>query len=376
MGTIAPNSGPPSTIFQMLPAEWQNMGTKVVYIGVDGSFWNLNGNYAGKEGLTLAPKMTGFMHTPFKSIFSEGPYQVGAIYERTDYLKRQINLGVQVGVAYCGGADASTWRYRMLEQKWWRAWSASQDGYLGCYTRTHGWRFLRVRLAEEPKTPFELDPAAFNNNFMQWDLVIVALQPYWTARMLTATWTNNGTTGTDVATIEYLLENVVNQFLGALGLLSLVPGDGLLQPGSNVGKYTFSIWNNGDQAAWPKFLVSCPNGGQVWIQDGIGGNMIPLPLIQASTGTALIDTDPTTRALTAATDPTDTLLNQILSNSQLLEIILDATGNSDKPLWQQFQYFFTTPVPASTQANLTVYNSDPDGSVTVLMPQLFDKAYG
>lgn len=371
-GTIPPNSGPPSTIFGMLPPAWRNTATKIVYIGVDGSYWNLAGNYAGKEGLTLAPHLAGLMHVPFKSIFSEGPYQVGGVYERTDYLKRQISCGVQVGVDY--GPDTSSWRYRMLEQKWWRAWSAEADGYLGCYTRTHGWRFLRVRLAEEPKTPFEIEPTAFDNNFMQWDMVIVALQPYWQKKMQTASWANHSSTSTALEDIENLLENIVNQFLGALGLLSLEPNDGLLQPGKDIGSTTFTVWNNGDQKAWPKFLVSAP--GQAWIQDGVGGNMIPLPLLTAADGTCLVDTDPTARTLTCATDPIDPLWYQILSNSSLIDVVLNAVGINDTPIWQQFQYFFTTAIAPNTLANLKVYHSDPTGTVTMLLPQQFDKAYG
>lgn len=382
--TVAPNSGPPSEVFGALPPEWQNLGTKFIYIGIDSSYWNLAGNYAGKEGLTLAPHASGMYHIPFKSIFSEGPYQVGAVYERSDFLKRVMNIGVQVGIDF--GPDTSTWRYRMLEQRWWNAWSASADGYLGCYTRTHGWRFLRVRLAADPKTPFELDPAAFNNNFMQWDMEIVAMQPYWCKKMLPDTWANTGSTSTPWTTIQYLLENAVNQFLGALGLLSLVDtvidditgkkisSSTILQPGKNVGHGTLTCWNNSDQAAYPKFLVSAP--GQCWIQDGIGGTMIPLPLLTDKDGPCLVDTDPTARTLTCATDPVDNQLYNIMSNSELLDIVLDNTGNSPKPVWEQFQYFFTTSIPAYTQANLKVYHTDPTGTVTILMPQQFSRAYG
>jgi hypothetical protein len=147
------------------------------------------------------------MHAPFKSIISEGPYQLGGVYERTDFGKRTLSMGVQVGGDY--GPNTSNWRYRMLEQKWWRAWSPSADGVLCVYTRTHGWRFLRVRLAEEPKTPIEIDPVAFDNNFMQWDMVAVGLQPYWSKRMNTQTWRNDssGATSTPWQTIQFMLEN-------------------------------------------------------------------------------------------------------------------------------------------------------------------------
>lgn len=380
MGTMAPGSGPPSTNFRALPPVWQNLATKIILIGVDGSYWDLAGNYAGRQGITMAPHVTGLMHVPFRSIFSEGPYQIGAVYERTDYLRRTISFGAQVGIDY--GPDTSSWRYRMLEQRWWRAWSATADSTMCVYTRTHGWRFIKVRLAEDPKNAFEIDPVAFDNNFMQWDLVVVALQPYWNKKMMApitlgatvvnsgATWKNNSSTSLAWTVIEELLQNGINQFLGDV----LVGAGGTLVPGKDIGSGVLTAWNNGDQAAWPKFQVSSP--GRAWIQDGIGGRMIPLPLLSDTDGTCLVDTDPNARTLTCATDPVDPLLFQILRNSQLLDILLNDLLASTEPVWKRFQYAFTTPVPPLTLANLKVYHSDPTGTVTLMMPQQYDKAYG
>ena len=216
---IPATNAPPTTIFENLPPTWRNLQTKFVWIGCDGSYWNLAGNYGGKEGLTLAPHVTGIMHSPFTSIFSEGPYQLGGYYERTDYHKREANFGVMVGIDY--GPDTSSWRYRMLEQKWWRSWSASQQGTLCCYTRTHGWRFVKLQLGEAPKTPIELDPVAYDNNFMQWDMIVVGTQPYYQKKMITDTWANVAAPGTapaatPVSTLLTMLENLVNPLLGGL----------------------------------------------------------------------------------------------------------------------------------------------------------------
>ena len=365
---VPPGLEPPSERFDGLPKKWQNMETKIVYIGVDGSYWNLNGNYAGREGLTLSPNMTGFMHVPFRSLFSEGPYQIGAVFERTDYKKRMINLGVMVNVDI--GA-ASGWRYRKLEQKWWRAWSATSDGTLACYTRTHGWRFLKVRLAEEPKTAFDLDPAAHDNHFMQWDMTLVATQPYWFKRMTKGMWKNTPATSTNWTTIAGLLDSdSINQFLGDV----LVGLGGDLQPGKDVGSGFVKAYNGSDIEAWPRFIVSAP--GRAWIQDGIGGKMVALPLLTDQDGTMLVDTDPTARTLTCETDPVDPLLYQIMRNSQLLDIILRDTLDSTLPVWRRFKGRFTTPIPPRTVASLKVYHSDPNGTVTMLVPQRFEKAYG
>jgi hypothetical protein len=362
---------PAQTMFGFLPGKQQNLDTKIMWIGVDGSVWQLAGNYGGANGLTLAPHAVGLMHSPFQSIFSEGPYQIGAHYERTDYKKRDINIGVMVGVDYGGGnADAlntSNWRYRMLEQSWWRSWSPSRQGYFCIYTRTHGWRFLRAQLAEAPATPFELDPVAFGNNFMQWDMKITCVQPYYTRKMLTASWTNTTATSIEYDILLELIELVTNGSLLA---------DGLVLPGSTIGSYTFNMWNNGDFPAWPKFFVDLPDGGVAWIQDGPGGNMLQLPTLSPATGPILVDTDPTSRTITSITDSNDPSLYNSFSAQGLLSLILNPVLGTGLPLWSQFNQFFTTPLPPYTQSALQVYATDPGGTITVYVPQQFDKGYG
>lgn len=366
-------AAPPTTIFANLPATWQGLETKVIWIGADGSYWNLAGNYAGREGLTLAPHVAGLMHAPFESIFSEGPYMIGAHYERTDYKKRELNFGVQVGIDY--GPDTSSWRYRLLEQKWWRSWSPSQTGCMCVFTRTHGWRFMFLQLGEHPKTPIELDPVAFDNNFMQWDIVAVGAQPFWTRKMVTDTWRNDPSTSTPQAGgalggILTLLENLLNPLLGGL----LQGAGGVLVPGNHVGKHTFSLWNNGDFPAWPKFIIGAP--GVCWIQDGPGGNMLQLPNITTAIGPILVDTDPTARTISSATDPNDPLLYEIVTASDQANLVLNPqAASSQKGIWSQFKYFFTTPMPSHAQSQIQVYHSDPNGYVIMYVPQQFDKAY-
>jgi hypothetical protein len=90
----------------------------------------------------------------------------------------------------------------------------------------------------------------------------------------------------------------------------------------------------------------------------------------------LVDTDPSARTLTCTTDPVDPLLYKIMRNSQLLDVILGQTLDSTLPIWRRFKGRFTTPIPPRTVANLKVYHSDSTGSVTMLIPQKFDKAYG
>jgi len=365
--------GPPTTDFDALPKRLSGMETKIVYIGVpdpklngERRIWNLAGNNAGKEGLCLAPHLQGFMHTPFQTLVSEGPYMVGAHYERTDWRKREINLGVMVGVNF---EPATSFRYRMLEERWWASWSATEDGFLGCYTRTHGWRWLRVRLAEEPKDAMEIDPVAFDNNFMQWSMTVLATQPFWMKRKEIVRWKNNEDTATPLHEIQHLINDMVAEFED---ILAGTPGASNLVPGKDIGSGVITICNRGSEVAWPKFLVSSP--GRAWIQDG-DGRMVPLPLLTPSDGYMLVDADPTARMLTCATDPIDPLFMQIARRSQLLDFLMHDVLVSTLPVWRRSKERFMVPYGPRQVHHIKVFHTDHTGSVTCIMPQRFSMAY-
>ena len=364
---LSPLTGPPDTDFDRLDKRLRGTEMKMVYIGVPDPdymggqrrLWNLAGSQGGREALDLAPHLTGMMMNPFSQLVSEGPYQIGGHYERTDYGKRVINLGVMVGNSV---APDTSFRYRMLEQRWWASWSPTQDGYLGVFTRSHGWRWLRVRLAEEPKTPFDLDPAAFENNFMQWDMTIMALDPYWyKPTEISTPWKN-----TEATSIE---TNIVTEFLA--GLL----GDFILKPGEDVGVGHIRIPNRGNQEAWPKFVIDKP--GYSWIQDGIDGPMVRMPLLEEADVPALLDTDPNARTLTGRTDPVDPLFFKILRNSQLIDFLLHDLLESTLPLWRRFDgKGFFHPIAPRSLATIEVRHSAPDGVITAYLPQRYSMAYG
>ena len=428
---LTPFTGPPDFDFWRLDKRLRATEMKVVYVGVpdpdynggERRWWDLAGSQGGTQGLDLAPHMTGFMHAPFASLFSEGPYQIGATYERTDYKKRMVNFGVMVSNSL---APDTSFRYRMLEQRWWASWSPNEDGYLGCFTRTHGWRWLRVRLAEDPKTPFELDPVAFENNFMQWDMTIVATQPFWCKRMESKSWTNSpefhidpqdavdkaisditGITQTGV-TVSALLSVARDLVTGAIDLagsllqlavspiIGLISGligfptrgitapehpiaqalvDAVLQPNKDLGEGMIRIPNRGTTVAHPKFLVSTP--GFAWIQDGIGGPMVQLPLLTEKDGPwVMVDTDPIARTLTGADDPVDNNFLKILRNSQLIDLLIHDQITQTEPLWKRFGgKGFDNGIPPRTLATLKVRHSNADGTITALCPQRYKMAY-
>ena len=366
-----PTPDPPTKNFYALDDRLQALGTKVVYIGIaraDGqrSWWDLHGSQMGKQGVVLAPQVFGLFHNPFEQLFSEGPYQVGAHYERTDYQKREVNIQVHINV----GKPDTIFRYRMIEQRWWESWSAKDEGYLGVFTRTHGWRFLKVRLAESPKTQFELDPQAYDNNFMSWDMNIVATQPYWAKRTEVATWKNLGEGDGGIPQTPW---EELQEYLEDL-LEATVKGMSSLIPGMTIGEGNLVLPNRSSIPVWPKFLVSSP--GIACIQDGPGGPMIELPLLTPDDGVILVDTDPTARTLTAATDPVDPLFMRLARNSALLDFILHDILVSTMPVWRRFYGRFTTPWPAQTICRIKVQHTNAGAQVSGLMPQLFERAWG
>lgn len=371
---------PPSEEFYRLDRRLQALGTKIIYIGVPGSsyspgsagidraWWDLWGPQAGKQGLELAPNVSGLMHTPFQHLMSEGPYMIGAVPQRVDWRKRELGFGVLVNVG--PKFDTNTFRYRMLEERWWRSWSAREDGYWGVYTRTHGWRWLRVRLAEDPKTPFQYDPTGEGiEGFMQWDMVAVAPQPYYHSRKRVVRWDNVGEGNADPPGMRWdLVRNFIN-----LVNAGLVPGVRELRPGVDVGEGILHVLNRGTEPSWPIYLVSSP--GLCWIEDGPGGDMVELPLLTPEDGVVMIDTDPLKRTATSAVDPVDPVMYRILRNTQLLDFILHDVTTSTLPVWRRMTTRFQVPWPARSPCSIRVRHSNPGASVTVLMPQRFGMGY-
>lgn len=350
--------------FHNLPLSLRGVETKVVYVGVEHPIhkkrftWNLLGSHKGREGVVMAPVASGFMHAPFVTMFSEGPYQIGAEPERTDWKKRQISMAVHVNPDVVpwdsNGLIDTPFRYRMIEERWWGSWSATEDGYLGMWTRTHGWRWLRVRLAEESKTPWQLDPVAYGNNFMTWDMQVVACQPFWAKPTIHRTWKNT----IDTSTLWDQIEDLLNEFI----------------PGLDVGEGIIRVPNRGDRPVYPKFLVSSP--GKAWIQEGT--RWVELPLLTPQDGYVMVDTDPNSQPLTSAKDPYDPLFMKILRNSQLLDLLFGDLLSLTEPVWKRFDDRFTelSQIPPRTLAAVKVRHSNADGQITMLLPQRYEKGFG
>jgi hypothetical protein len=329
--------------------------TKVVYVSPDGGrLWNLAGDWAGKEGVVLAPNLQGSMHMPFDQRYSAGAYQIGEDLERTDYRKRVFNLGVIIGphINFLSRKrfPDNEFAYRMLEEKWWSDWPEhhrAPAGYWGECTRTHGWRWIRVRQGEANDQSLELDPVAFGNNSQSWAMTIHAQFPFYSKRPFTKVWAN------DAANAQL--------------------------NGRNNG--VLYLPNRGDWDQWPKFIVEgfSKGGDTVTIQDGITDRMVELPEFFDTDGMVLVDTDPSKRTLTASTDAVDTWYYKLIRSSEVLDYILGDISNADSgvPVGRRMPggIGFASQLPKKESTSIRVTHTNPNGKITAIVPQWYKMGF-
>jgi len=317
--------------WETIPRALRSEETRWVYLGPNGSRWDLNGRHEGRQGVRLSREMQGAYHLPFDHLLTESAYQIGATYERSNINKRIISIGVTLG-----GPKYTTHAYRMIEANWWDAWPHDTPGWLGCHTKFGGWRWAQVQLGEAVKTSMTGDPASFGNNVMHWDMKLLAPKPWYAKRTLYETWTAHPDTveehGFDTETI--------------------------------------SIANRGHLPAWPVFVVSGP--GKAYVQDGMTDRMVELPLLSADDGYVLVDTDPANRTLTGSKDPVDNIFFDVIRQSKILDFFLHDIAALGLPVWRRANGIrFMSQIPPRTIANLKVQHSNANGTITVLLPQRY-----
>lgn len=318
-----------ATSAMRMPAKGE--ATTWIYIAPNGSRWDLEGRHRGRQGVRMTPELGGAYHLPFEHLFTEGAYQIGSTYERSNVQKRVISLGV-----YVGNPKYSAHAYRMIEANWWDAWPHDTPGWLGCHTRFGGWRWAQVMLAEPVKGTVKMDPTAHGNNIQRWDMQIVAVKPWYAKRTLVTTWEAHPAT-------------VAEQ---------------------GFDEETINIANRGHMWQWPLFLVKGP--GRAAVCDGMTDRMVELPTLQESDGYVLVDTDPANRTLTASSDPIDNIFYSIVRSSRILDFLLHDISALGLPVWRRANGIrFTSQIPPRTVANIKVRHDNPTGAISVLMPQRY-----
>lgn len=322
--------------WRIVPRHLRQETMRWVYLGPDGSHWDLAGRHEGRQGARMVNELGGH-HLPFEHLLSESAYQIGATYERTNYLKRITRMGVVLG-----GAQYTSSAYTMIEDMWWNAWPEEAPGWLGGKTMLGGWRWHQVRLAKTVESPMKKDPRYAGNNVMVWDMDLLGCQPWYAKRMLVEKWTANA---------------------------AVVAEQGF-------DEHVFSIANRGQMSVYPMFIYTPP--GRAWVQDGMTNRLQELPLITAKDGYVLCDTDPSHRTLSASKDPVDELFYDLLMDfirqSRILNFFLHDLTSLELPVWRrQPGIRFTSQIPPHTVANLRVRHNTGGGTVICLMPQRFKR---
>lgn len=345
-----------------LPKRLQGLETRVLYITPDGVLYHLYGGpHAGKQGVHLSEEFAGEHQWPFELLLSEGAYELGATVERVNVLKREINLNVVIG-----GEGFNAYQYQMADNRWWDGQDEKRDGWLGIYTRFSGWRWIRVRPAATVDAGQTRDPLAWGNNTATWPIKWLAQKPYYSKPSCHETWRNNAGVHGAFGDILGFVETWGIQLAGALGLTEL---NTKLYA---VGEGVVTLPNRGDLESHPQFLVSAP--GKAWVEDGVTGRMVELPYLAESDGYVLVDTDPRERTLTASKDPIDNVFYQIARHSKILDFLLWEFDETGLPVWQRFSQRFMSSVPPKTMAHIRVRHSDPNGTITVNLPQRYKRS--
>jgi hypothetical protein len=356
LGNTSTSMGRPPFIdqampFNMLPPALRGMQTHMVYLAPNNSIFDLAGPRSGTQGVRLTDRMIGDQSWPIEQVLVNSPYLFGAIIDRQNISERQINLSVIIGNH---APPMTEYQYRMAEDHWWAGQDEANDGWFGIYTRFSGWRWIPVRPFRTVDTSQRLDPTAFGNNASQWDITWVASRPFYTKPALSLAF--------QAALAGSPTPPPGNPVAGTL--------DALL--GQTYYWGTLPIANRGDLPSYATYYVTSP--GQAIVQDNESARLVPLPTTMPQVGTYMCDTEPSHRTLTAANDPQDNLVFDIIRQSQILNFFLSGIANEGLPLQLTFQNRFMYAIPPQTVANLTVGHSDPNGAIVALVPQRFKRS--
>lgn len=359
------------TRWEWLPEELKNMETNLLYIGVDGSKWHLAGNHRGREGAVLESELMGAMSVPFDHRFSEGPYLIGSRLERTDIKRRTQSFGVILNpnANVRARLNISTETiYRNTEARWQRAWSKTQHGWLGYFTRSTGWRWLKVILdgGATPET-MKKDPVAFGNNMRQVTMNVVSPDPYAYKKMF-----RSKTVGFDATKPKVTVGGEGSLFTTLEDFLT----DGIEALPTQAWLTHVQYVNKGQIDGWPKFIIS--GTGTAWIQDGLTQNLVRCPEIYSGDGFLMVDTDPTARTFTTSKEPVDNVFYRFARQAEILDYLplLHDLGDQGLPAWRRTRgQRFASIIPREKEVTTAVYHTNPEAKVTAFMPQKYETAF-
>jgi len=333
--------------FYHQPEYLQALDTMFIYIDPWGNIFHLNGPFAGKEGVQLGQTMMGEHHLPFEQVITESAYQLGATIERTNIIKRLIDLRVVIGKA-----GMNNLLYRICEDRWWAGQVIDQPGWLGCFTRHSGWRWIQVWPFKTVDTSQKLDPAAYGNNMCQWDLQWIAPRPYYSKPAFYKTWK--------------AIESGPPETLDVTDALGIVTG----QQDWYFGRIVLA--NQGDMPTYVVYLID--GAGDCQVSDNNSDRLVTLPTLYDADGLGMVNTDPVERTLTTANDPHDNLFYKIARAAGLFRFLLAGIGDRGEAWWERGYCRFMYPIPPHTVCNFKIRHTNPNAKVTVVVGQRYQRS--
>ncbi|AYD84602.1 minor tail protein [Mycobacterium phage Paito] len=313
--------------------------------------WHLSGPREGIEGVVLGEGLDGVHDLEFEHRYSKGPYLIGAERERTDYMMGVVDFAVWINPsANINRPAGGPFAMHKIEDSWRQSWSDTVPGFLGCFTRMHGWRFIPAIQGSKIRRDSRKSPTAHGNQSTLLSMTAHMPWPLFAKRALTEVW-------------KPAQEDIIR--------------DG-------YAKHTFHIPNRGTFESAPKFIVRGTSrdditidgkkGFGVRIQDGNEGKMVPIPPLLENDGDYIfVDTDQSRQTLTTEKEPIDGQIYKTLRQSQFLALLLNDKLQSHLPAQRRIPggIDFDNPIPPRTVAHITVTHTNPSGSVEMILPQYF-----
>lgn len=337
-------------------AKWSDLhanlradGINFKWIGNDDRVWHIGGYMAGAEGAMLIPPIKGMVHVPFKGIWHEPAYGPPR-FERTVDERREIAMKVAL-------FHDTEYGWFDTETRWWNGMNATQPGWLSVFTRKFGELYIPMQVLQTVETELEDDPTTDDYNCQVWDILLAADgEPRWRQPDIRpAPWVNDMSVTTTVKR-----------------------DDEKNSPTITVGVAKFKIANKGTVEQFPIYTLTAPIKGnkpaRYWISNGGTTRMVRVPPLNKGEHVT-IDTNPEHRIAISDIDPDDDGVKQFVRNADLLKWLLGQYGESGISVLERFHgQGFDKPLPPREVSTVTVYCDTPGMTVSVRLPQRFERA--
>jgi hypothetical protein len=317
--------------------------------------WNISGPREGTEGVVMAKGLSGVDDLEFEHRYSNGPYLIGAELERTDYQMGVVDIGfvINANVNINRPATGKSGMF-LIEDSFRQSFSDEVPGFLGCFTRTHGWRFIPAIKGAKWKRDADKSPTALGNATNILSTTLHMPWPLYAKPAITDVWKPDW---------------------------EVISRDGF-------AKHTFSIANKGTFETAAKFIIRGTSARDITIagvagygtrvQNGTGGNMVPIPNLLEDDGRyVFVDTDPARQTLTTELEPIDGQIYKTLRQSQFLELLLRDTLDAKLPIQRRIPagIDFDAMIPPRSVAHIDVTHTNPAGSVEMIVPQYYRSSW-